>query len=61
MLRHPRLRSHRLRNGRCRRHGGDGAYLAYYVTDAQGKYVGRLWMAGGRTRYYEHITGWYRA
>ncbi len=44
-----------------RNYGGDGAYLAYYVTDAQGKYVGSLWMAGGKTRYYEHLTGWYRA
>ncbi|MGO7902022.1 DUF2271 domain-containing protein [Rhizobium ruizarguesonis] len=44
-----------------RNYGGDGAYLAYYVTNAQGKYVGSLWMAGGKTRYYEHLTGWYRA
>ena len=42
-------------------YGGDGAYLAYYVTDAQGKYVGSLWMAGGKARYYEHLSGWYRA
>ncbi|WP_147181906.1 DUF2271 domain-containing protein [Ciceribacter naphthalenivorans] len=44
-----------------RNYGGDGAYLAYYVTDAQGKYAGSLWMAGGKTRYYEHLSGWYRA
>ena len=44
-----------------RDYGGDGAYLAYYVTDAQGKYVGSLWMAGGKARYYEHLSGWYRA
>ena len=42
-------------------YGGNGAYLAYYVTDAKGKYVGSLWMAGGRTRYYKHLAGWYRA
>ncbi|NLS20347.1 DUF2271 domain-containing protein [Rhizobium sp. P40RR-XXII] len=41
--------------------GGNGAYLAYYVTDGQGKYVGSLWMAGGKARYYEHLDGWYRA
>ncbi len=40
---------------------GPGAYLAYYVTDANGKYVGSLWMAGGKSRYYEHLRGWYRA
>lgn len=44
-----------------RSYGGNGAYVAYYVTDAQGKYVGSLWMAGGKTRYYEHLGGWYRA
>lgn len=42
-------------------YGGDGAYLAYYVTDAQGKYVGSLWMAGGKAKYYEHLSSWYRA
>jgi hypothetical protein len=42
-------------------YGGNGAYLAYYVTDAKGKYVGSLWMAGGRARYYQHLSGWYRA
>lgn len=42
-------------------YGGDGAYLAYYVTDASGKYVGSLWMAGGKTRYYQHLSGWSRA
>lgn len=44
-----------------RNYGGNGAYLAYYVTDAQGKYVGSLWMAGGKSRYYQHLSGWYRA
>jgi len=40
---------------------GPPTYLAFYVTDANGKYVGSMWMAGGRTRYYRHLTGWYRA
>lgn len=44
-----------------RNYGGSGAYLAYYVTDANGKYAGSLWMAGGKARYYEHLSGWYRA
>ncbi len=44
-----------------RNYGGDGAYLAYYVTDAQGKYVGSLWMAGGKAKYYDHLSGWTRA
>lgn len=42
-------------------YGGDGAYLALYVTDAQGAYVGSLWMAGGKSKYYEHLSDWYRA
>lgn len=44
-----------------RNYGGDGAYLAYYVTDAKGNYAGSLWMAGGKAKYYEHLSGWYRA
>lgn len=42
-------------------YGGDGAYLAYYVTDASGAYVGSLWMAGGKAKYYSHLGGWYAA
>lgn len=42
-------------------YGGNGAYLAFYVTDAQGAYQGSLWMAGGKSRYYEHLADWYRA
>ncbi len=42
-------------------YGGSGAYLAFYVTDASGAYVGSLWMAGTRTRYYSHLSDWYRA
>jgi hypothetical protein len=42
-------------------YGGDGAYLAFYVTDGAGTYVGSLWMAGGKSKYYEHLSDWYRA
>ena len=42
-------------------YGGDGAYLALYVTDASGAYKGSLWMAGGKSKYYEHLRDWYRA
>jgi hypothetical protein len=41
-------------------YGGNGAYLAFYVTDTSGKYVGSLWMAGTRSRYYRHLSEWYR-
>ncbi|HEY9056842.1 MAG TPA: DUF2271 domain-containing protein [Aurantimonas sp.] len=42
-------------------YGGDGAYLALYVTDAQGTYLGSLWMAGGKSKYYQHLSDWHRA
>ena len=42
-------------------YGGNGAYLALYVTDAQGKYVNTLWMAGTKSKYYDHLSGWARA
>jgi hypothetical protein len=42
-------------------YGGDGAYLAFYVTDSSGAYVGSLWMAGGKSKYYQHLSDWYRA
>ena len=42
-------------------YGGDGAYLALYVTDASGAYAGSLWMAGPKSKYYDHLSGWYRA
>jgi hypothetical protein len=42
-------------------YGGDGAYLVLYVTDAAGAYAGSLWMAGGKSKYYEHLSDWYRA
>ena len=42
-------------------YGGQGAYLAIYVTDPKGAYAGTLWMAGGKSKYYEHLSDWYRA
>ena len=42
-------------------YGGDGAYLAYYVTDPSGAYVGSLWMAGQKSKYYKHLSDWYSA
>jgi len=42
-------------------YGGQGAYLVLYVTDATGAYAGTLWMAGGKSKYYKHLTEWNRA
>lgn len=39
-------------------YGGQGAYLALYVTDPSGAYAGSLWMAGGKSKYYKHLSDW---
>ena len=41
-------------------YGGDGAYLAVYLTDAQGAYAGTLWVAGSKAKYYKHLSAWSR-
>lgn len=39
---------------------GNGAYLAIYLTDANGKYNRTLWIAGGKRKYYKHLPDWAR-
>ncbi|MEJ2442681.1 MAG: DUF2271 domain-containing protein [Exilibacterium sp.] len=41
-------------------YGGDGAYLALYLTDADGKYHRTLWVAGEKRKYYKHLRDWAR-
>lgn len=41
-------------------YGGDGAYLAMYLTDPKGAYAGTLWVAGGKAKYYKHLADWNR-
>ena len=41
-------------------YGGDGAYLAVYLTDSKGAYVRTLWVAGGKAKYYKHLADWNR-
>ena len=41
-------------------YGGNGAYLAFYLTDAAGKYKKTLWVAGGKAKYYKHMSDWAR-
>jgi len=41
-------------------YSGNGAYLAFYLTDANGKYNRTLWVAGGKSKYYKHLQGWAR-
>jgi hypothetical protein len=41
-------------------YGGNGAYLAIYLTDAAGKYQKTLWVAGTKVKYYRHLSDWAR-
>jgi hypothetical protein len=41
-------------------YGDNGAYLAFYLTDAAGKYRKTLWVAGPKARYYKHLADWAR-
>src|SRR5690606_17338459 len=43
-----------------KKYDGDGAYLAVYLTDANGSYVRTLWVAGGKAKYYKHLSDWNR-
>lgn len=41
-------------------YSGDGAYVAIYVTDADGRYQQTLWVAGKKAKYYKHLKDWVR-
>ena len=41
-------------------YGGDGAYLAIYVTDKAGKLQQTIHVAGGKAKYHKHHSGWFR-
>ena len=41
-------------------YGGNGAYLAVYLTDPKGAYAGTLWVAGGKAKYYKSLSDWNR-
>ncbi len=41
-------------------YGGDGAYLAIYVTDGTGKLAKTIRVSGGKAKYHKHLAGWYR-
>lgn len=47
--------------GTLKNYGGPGAYLAVYVTDANGAFVGTAFVAGGKSKYYKHFAHWFRA
>ncbi len=41
-------------------YGGNGAYLAIYVTDAKGAYKKTLWVSGTKAKYYKNLRDWAR-
>lgn len=41
-------------------YGGNAAFLAFYVTDASGKYQKTLWVAGQKAKYYRNLRDWAR-
>ena len=41
-------------------YSGNDAYLAIYVTDANGQYQKTLWVAGKKAKYYKHLADWAR-
>lgn len=41
-------------------YGGDGAYLAIYLTDANGKLHKTIRIAGSKAKYHKHLSGWFR-
>ncbi|EXF94501.1 Tat pathway signal protein [Pseudomonas fluorescens HK44] len=45
---------------RLKNYDGNDAYLAFYVTDANGKYQKTLWVAGRKAKYYRHLSDWAR-
>ncbi len=42
-------------------YGGDGAYLAIFLTDRSGKFHSTLWVAAPKKKYWTHLRDWYRA
>lgn len=41
-------------------YGGDGAYLAIYLTDANGKLEKTIRVAGPKAKYHKHLSAWFR-
>ena len=39
-------------------YSGNNAYIVIYVSDAAGKVQQTLFMAGGKGRYYRHLSNW---
>ena len=47
-------------NTQLQNYSGRDAYLAFYLTDAQGQYHSTLWVSGKKAKYYKHLRDWSR-
>ncbi len=47
-------------NTSLKSYGGNGAYLAIYLTDAQGKFHSTLRVLGRKAKYHSHLRDWSR-
>jgi hypothetical protein len=47
-------------NTQLRSYGGNGAYLAIYLTDAQGRFHATLRLAAPKAKYHRHLRDWAR-
>lgn len=47
-------------NTTLKSYGGNGAYLAIYLADAQGKFHSTLRVAGRKAKYHSHLRDWSR-
>lgn len=47
-------------NTELKDYSGNAAYLAIYLTDANGNYQKTLWVSGKKSKYYKHLTDWNR-
>ncbi len=48
-------------NTELKNYGGDGAYVALYLTNADGQYQQTLWVSGEKSKFYKHLSGWARS
>lgn len=48
-------------NTQLKSYSGKEAYLAYYLTDEDGAYVRTLWLAAGKSRWWNSLQAWYSA
>lgn len=42
-------------------YSGKAAYIAIYLTNAQGKFEQTIWLSGTKKRYYRALRGWAQA